>query len=267
MSRCSCFLVESRIGDRFIYTAQLLIFAIGRRAEYLRTLRELSRLAQPNAGGGTVSDRCGHLMSVRLGQLGGAIRKLRIVQAECSRRVVHTVNLTVPVRLSLWVNALTASTKKPQAFRPGAFSSVSGAPGGIRTHDPCLRRAVLYPAELLVQRATSYLGRLGASMPGFGVVCQCKCRFENPAFHKAVTSCKRLAWRFGEAVLWFPCDRGCGYVDLKCSAIAAFLFFFSNALLSFNPFEPRIRLRFQTLLIQVLSRTRFESCAIHVPAR
>jgi hypothetical protein len=24
----------------------------------------------------------------------------------------------------------------------------SGAPGGIRTHDPCLRRAVLYPAEL-----------------------------------------------------------------------------------------------------------------------
>lgn len=25
---------------------------------------------------------------------------------------------------------------------------VSGASGGIRTHDPCLRRAVLYPAEL-----------------------------------------------------------------------------------------------------------------------
>jgi len=118
-----------------------------------------------------------------------------------------------------------------------------------------------------VQRATSYLGRLGASMPGFGVVCQCKCRFENPAFHKAVTSCKRLAWRFAEADLWFPCNRGSLYVDLKCSAKAAFLFFFSNALLSFNPFEPRIRLRFQTLLIQVLSRTRFESCAIFVPAR
>ena len=28
----------------------------------------------------------------------------------------------------------------------------AGAPGGIRTHDPCLRRAVLYPAELLVRR-------------------------------------------------------------------------------------------------------------------
>ena len=26
--------------------------------------------------------------------------------------------------------------------------SRGGAPGGIRTHDPCLRRAVLYPAEL-----------------------------------------------------------------------------------------------------------------------
>jgi hypothetical protein len=25
---------------------------------------------------------------------------------------------------------------------------LNGAPGGIRTHDPCLRRAVLYPAEL-----------------------------------------------------------------------------------------------------------------------
>ena len=56
-------------------------------------------------------------------------------------------------------------------------------------------------------------------------------------------------------------------VDLKNPAKAAFLFFFSNALLSFNPFEPRIRLRFQTLLIQVLSRTRFESCAIYVSAR
>src|SRR5262249_26134868 len=27
-----------------------------------------------------------------------------------------------------------------------------GAPGGIRTHDPCLRRAVLYPAELRARR-------------------------------------------------------------------------------------------------------------------
>lgn len=28
------------------------------------------------------------------------------------------------------------------------WKQVSGASGGIRTHDPCLRRAVLYPAEL-----------------------------------------------------------------------------------------------------------------------
>lgn len=60
-------------------------------------------------------------------------------------------------------------TKKPQVFRPGAFSSVSGAPGGIRTHDPCLRRAVLYPAELrMLVRATSYPCRPWASMPVFG---------------------------------------------------------------------------------------------------
>ena len=26
----------------------------------------------------------------------------------------------------------------------------NGALGGIRTHDPCLRRAILYPAELRV---------------------------------------------------------------------------------------------------------------------
>ena len=28
-----------------------------------------------------------------------------------------------------------------------------GALGGIRTHDPCLRRAILYPAELRVRAA------------------------------------------------------------------------------------------------------------------
>ena len=34
----------------------------------------------------------------------------------------------------------------------GAKGGEDGALGGIRTHDPCLRRAVLYPAELRVQR-------------------------------------------------------------------------------------------------------------------
>jgi hypothetical protein len=38
------------------------------------------------------------------------------------------------------------------------------------------------------------------------------------------------------------------YVDQKNEANAAFSFFFSNSLLSFTPFDPRIRLRFQTLL-------------------
>lgn len=41
---------------------------------------------------------------------------------------------------------------------------------------------------------------------------------------------------------------GVYYVDQKNKANAAFSFFFSNSLLSFTPFDPRIRLRFQTLL-------------------
>ena len=41
----------------------------------------------------------------------------------------------------------------------------NGAPGGIRTHDPCLRRAVLYPAELRMRcGAQSYASALRASM-------------------------------------------------------------------------------------------------------
>ena len=45
-----------------------------------------------------------------------------------------------------------------------AYLTTSCHPSQLEEY--CLRRAVLYPAELLVQRATSYLGRLGASMPG-----------------------------------------------------------------------------------------------------
>lgn len=48
--------------------------------------------------------------------------------------------------------------------------------------------------------------------------------------------------RFFKAV-----TRAC-YVDLKNAAKKRFSFFFLNALLSFTPFDPRIRLRFQTLL-------------------
>src|SRR5690606_9979381 len=41
----------------------------------------------------------------------------------------------------------------------------SGASGGIRTHDPCLRRAVLYPAELRMRcGAQSYASRRLASI-------------------------------------------------------------------------------------------------------
>ena len=116
-----------------------------------------------------------------------------------------------------------------------------------------------------MQRATSYLGRLGASMLGFGGFCQGACRCWNAVFLKAVTFCKTLAWRFCRADLWFRCGRGFLLVDLKNPANTGFLFFFSNDLLSFNPFAPTIRLRFQTLFDRVLSRTCFESCTIDAP--
>lgn len=54
-------------------------------------------------------------------------------------------------------------------------------------------------------------------------------------------------------------------VDLKNPAKAAFLFFFSNDLLSFNPFDPTIRLRFQTLVERVLKRQWFESSTVDAP--
>ena len=44
-------------------------------------------------------------------------------------------------------NLATTSGINKKATSKGGFS-VYGAPGEIRTHDPCLRRAVLYPAEL-----------------------------------------------------------------------------------------------------------------------
>jgi hypothetical protein len=56
--------------------------------------------------------------------------------------------------------------------------------------------------------------------------------------------------------------RGFWRVDLKNPTKAAFLFFFSNDLLSFNPFDPTIRLRFQTLFGQGVAAqvVRIEHC-------
>lgn len=60
--------------------------------------------------------------------------------------------------------------KSPRSLNLRLFHSTSGAPGGIRTHDPCLRRAVLYPAELrMLVRATSYPCRPDASIPAFAL--------------------------------------------------------------------------------------------------
>jgi succinate-semialdehyde dehydrogenase/glutarate-semialdehyde dehydrogenase len=78
-------------------------------------------------------------------------------------------------------------------------------------------------------------------------------------------SCKTLAWRFHGTDLWFCCREGFLLVDLKISTNAAFLFFFSNDLLSFTPFDPTIRLRFQTLLGWVLQRWWFETSTLDAP--
>lgn len=79
-----------------------------------------------------------------------------------------------------------------------------GAPGGIRTHDPCLRRAVLYPAELLVQRGAMIL------------ICMA-------GVHAA------------DLPLFSGLRARVGYADQKKRSISCFSFFFSNSLLSFTP--------------------------------
>ena len=51
-----------------------------------------------------------------------------------------------------------------------------------------------------------------------------------------------------ESSAFFEAVIGVCYADQKNEAKTTFSFFFSNSLLSFTPFDPRIRLRFQTLL-------------------
>ncbi len=120
--------------------------------------------------------------------------------------------------------------KKAPGLSTWGFLSVSGAPGGIRTHDPCLRRAVLYPAELrMLVRATSYPCRPWASMLVFGARPVGKGPKSGAGGNGVGT------WR----------ERA----DLKVLANAPFSFFFSNRLLPCTPIDPRIRLRFQTLCL------------------
>jgi hypothetical protein len=48
-----------------------------------------------------------------------------------------------------------------------------GAPGAIRTHDPCLRRAVLYPAELRARsglKNSLFAGYRLGKIPGLAVI-------------------------------------------------------------------------------------------------
>ena len=55
------------------------------------------------------------------------------------------------------------------ALSPVIQGKEDGAPGGIRTHDHCLRRAVLYPAELLVQ-CGRHNTHVGGGRPVAGVL-------------------------------------------------------------------------------------------------
>ena len=129
----------------------------------------------------------------------------------------------------------TAPTKKPRTITVRGFLvSIHGAPGGIRTHDPCLRRAVLYPAELrMLVRATSYPCRPWASMLVFG------------RFQVGICPDRSPAPGGGDQRR----GTGPGYADQKSRANARFSFFFSNRLLPCTPIDPRIRLRFQTLCL------------------
>ena len=57
------------------------------------------------------------------------------------------------LRLEPWVRSLSGpNTRMPRGLCPGASVST---PGGIRTHDLCLRRAALYPTELRAQQMGS----------------------------------------------------------------------------------------------------------------
>ena len=101
-------------------------------------------------------------------------------------------------------------------------------------YDHCLRRAVLYPAELrMLVRATSYPCRPWASMLVFG------------RFQVGICPDRSPAPGGGDQRR----GTGPGYADQKSRANARFSFFFSNRLLPCTPIDPRIRLRFQTLCL------------------
>ena len=64
----------------------------------------------------------------------------------------------------------------------------NGALGGIRTHDPCLRRAVLYPTELRVRGAhyTEFAQVLHHSMKSLQELCQKAKKYKIPIQNQLV---------------------------------------------------------------------------------
>ena len=179
-----------------------------------------SSFARTNASRTSALLRLNGSVGARLAREPGAV----VIQA-------HRVNVHRPdaVQTKFAPTAWRGRHQKQQSPHKagfgGCFNAVidspkqeDGAPDGIRTHDPCLRRAVLYPAELLVQ-----CGRHDTHLVG-----------------------GRPCWRVLLLILHVS-----GYLDdadQKIRLMGGIVFFFSNGLLSFALAVPRIRLRFQTLL-------------------
>lgn len=131
--RCTANTFFGYKGGRGDWT--LLILADDRRIAFQRSAGSLQQ-----TGPGAVSDIYRRLVS-------GPLR----APSPASRAPTHFAQKRISKQKKARTSAGFLYKRDSQnAFH--ALKSEDGAPDGIRTHDPCLRRAVLYPAELLVQR-------------------------------------------------------------------------------------------------------------------
>jgi hypothetical protein len=117
-----------------------------RRAEIMLSLVICALMAWTAFGGQVLvadsSDRFLKAMLILITALSLDIgRKLRQIT-----RVAHLTS-GMPRMTTLTQHEDAAPARHAVSTKQKTWTKV-GAPGGIRTHDPCLRRAVLYPAEL-----------------------------------------------------------------------------------------------------------------------
>ncbi len=142
-----------------IYLAQFHCWKIGTDVFTCQSSAHLLYATAPHEGVGSLQTKCGPS---------------------------HRLEIQQPRETAIWQFPIAEPRayknhpqKSPRSHDLGLFHFISGAPGGIRTHDPCLRRAVLYPAELrMLVRATSYPCRPWASMPVFGRLSVGNCRVQ-----------------------------------------------------------------------------------------